>query len=294
MEEKELEAIFEQLEAAGWRPQLCDTPIPVYESVHAGNPVDPGNVPADMVLVPKALLSMQPEMMVRVKGNSMVDAGIEDGDVVKMTVGETPRDGDIVVVALDAGCTLKCFYEDDDGTQWLIPQNKAESERYRVIRLDESQVNVHLCGVVKEVFKPLPRMSCRSLRSAVASAKKDMQAEPRVSEQRVTAVINMLGREIKIQRHWYAVCRGMMDVGIYEENEYDLFCKRVAKALPAHEHLPRVDEMQAMAVESFAKPVVKWDERRSPVKGARFGAYKSLGERTIQLLTMKEEEFQSL
>jgi len=295
MSEEELKEVVALLEAAGWQPQLCDTPVPLYETpVHAGNPVEPGNIPADMALVPKALLSMQPEMMVRVKGNSMVDAGIEDGDVVKMEVGATPHDGDIVVVAIDSDCTVKSFYEDDDGTCWLVPQNKAERGCYKVIRIDEDKTNIYLCGVVKEVFKPLPRVSCKSLRSAVNEAKRQYVEEPKVSERRVTAVIRLLGKEIKIQRHWYAVCRGMMDVSVYGDDEYDMFCKRVSEELPRHEHLPRVDEMQAMAVESFAKPVVKWDERRAPVKGARFRAYKSLGEKTIRLLTMTEEEFQGL
>lgn len=295
MNEEELREMMSMLEAAGWQPLLCDTPIPLYDTfVHAGNPVEPGCIPPDMELIPKALLSAQPEMMVRVKGNSMVDAGIEDGDMVKMTVLMTPRDGDIVVVAIDSECTVKSYYEDDEGQRWLVPQNKAESERYRVIRLDDELVNVHLCGVVGEVFKPLPRVSCKSLRSAVAEAKKLYDDEPKVSGQRVTAVIRLLGKEIRIQRHWYAVCRGMMDVCAVGEDEYDIFCTRVAKALPAHGHLPRVDEMQAMAVESFAKPIVKWDERRAPVKGVRFRAYKALGEKTIRLLTMREEEFQSL
>ena len=38
MDEKEFKEILKILEDAGWQPQLCDTPIPVYESVHAGNP----------------------------------------------------------------------------------------------------------------------------------------------------------------------------------------------------------------------------------------------------------------
>jgi hypothetical protein len=56
--EKEFGEIMGQLEQAGWQPMLCDTPIPVYESVHAGNPCEKGQIPPDMVLVPKVFLSM--------------------------------------------------------------------------------------------------------------------------------------------------------------------------------------------------------------------------------------------
>ena len=80
MNEEELKEIMLLLENAGWQPQLCDTPLPAYESVHAGNPTEPGQLPEDMIMMPKAFLSMCPENMVRVIGNSMVDAGISDGD----------------------------------------------------------------------------------------------------------------------------------------------------------------------------------------------------------------------
>jgi hypothetical protein len=294
MKIEELKEIFALLENAGWQPQLCDTPIPVYESVHAGNPVDPGNIPPDMALVPKAFLSLYRESMVRVKGNSMIDRGIEDGDMVRLVFEQTPREGDIVVVAIGTECTLKCYYEDDDGTRWLVPQNRAEKEKYKAIRLDDNNESVYLCGVVTELCKPLPRVPTKAMRGVLAEAKADYVEEPRISDRRVSAVIKMLAGEIKIQRHWYAVCRGMIDETVYGENEYDLFCSRVAKEVPWHQHLPRADEMQAMAVESFSKSVVKWDERRAPVKGTRFRTYKALGEKTIRLLTMKEEEFQSL
>jgi hypothetical protein len=49
--------------------------------------------------------------------------------------------------------------------------------------------------------------------------------------------------------------------------------------------------MQAMAVESFSKQVSKWDERKAPVKGKRYNAYKAMAERTTKLLTMIDEAF---
>lgn len=73
MTDKEVQEITKILEDAGWEPQLCDTPIPVYESVHAGNPEDPGQIPPEMALVPRAFLNMFREAMVKVKGDSMID-----------------------------------------------------------------------------------------------------------------------------------------------------------------------------------------------------------------------------
>ena len=294
MTEEEIKRILKILEDAGWQPQLCDTPIPAYESVHAGNPADPGQIPPDMVMVPKAFLSMAPESMVKVTGNSMIDIGIEEGDWVKMIIGRTPRDGDIVVVAIGSECTLKSYYEDDDGTRWLVPQNKAGKDKYKVIKLDENNGKVHLCGVVTEVLKPLPRVSGKAMRSLVSEVKANFQEEPRISDQRVKSVIKILGHEIKVARMWYAVCRSMMDEQVFETDRFDLFCDYVKRVLPYHQHLPKVAEMQAMAVESFAKPVSKWDERRAPVKGKRFKDYRAIADKTTLLLTISEAEFEKL
>ena len=209
--ENEVKEILELLEKAGWQPQLCDTPVPAYESVHAGNPMEPGQEPSDFIMMPKAFLSMCPEGMIKVQGNSMLDAGICDGDWVKMTIAQEPKDGDIVVVVIGSECTLKSYYEDDNGVRWLIPQNKAEEGKYRVIRLDDTLEKVYLCGVVKEILKALPRVSTRSLRSTLNALKAYADEEPRITEQRVNEVIRIVAADIKIGRQWYAVCRSMMD-----------------------------------------------------------------------------------
>lgn len=291
MNEEELKEIMLLLEKAGWQPQLCDTPLPAYESVHAGNPTEPGQEPLDMIMMPKVFLSMCPESMVKVVGNSMLDAGINDGDWVKMTIGQQPRDGDIVVVVIGSECTVKSYYEDDEGLHWLIPQNKAEQGLYKVICLEETHEKVYLCGVVKEILKPLPRVSTKSLRSTLAALKPHADEEPKITEQRVNEVIRIVAADIKIARMWYAVCRSMIDELIVADKQYDVFCNRVQQVVPYHEHLPRTDEMQAMAVESFSKSVSKWDEKKAPVKGKRYKAYRELAERTTRLLTMSDSEF---
>ena len=65
--ENEVKEILERLEKAGWQPLLCDTPVPAYESVHAGNPMEPGQEPSDFIMMPKAFLSMCPEGMIKVQ-----------------------------------------------------------------------------------------------------------------------------------------------------------------------------------------------------------------------------------
>lgn len=286
MDEKDYKDILKILEDAGWQPQVCDTPIPVYESVHAGNPEEPGQIPPDMVLVPRAFLSMYPEAMVRVQGNSMIDRDIEDGDWVKMCYGRTPHDGDIVVVAIGSECTVKSYYEDEDGVGWLVPQNKREKEKYKVIRLDEDADNVHLCGVVTDIRKPLPRVPDKAMKALVDEVKANYEEKPKVCEQRVRKIIGIIESEIKVARLWYAVYRPLIDVGTdcLEKDDFEGFCHLVRSVVPDHEHLPSVQEMQRMAVLSFSKPVKYWDVNDAPVGRGRFKAYMKIAERMFEFL----------
>lgn len=286
MDEKEYKEIMKILENAGWQPQVCDTPIPMYESVHAGNPEDPGQIPPDMELVPKAFLSMYPESMVRVIGNSMVDRGIEDGDWVKMCYGRTPHDGDIVVVAIGSDCTVKSYYQDDDGVRWLVPQNKQEKEKYKVIKLDGNTDRVHLCGVVTDIKKSLPRVPDRAMKTLVDEFKVSHEEKPKVSERQVRKIIGIIESEIKVARLWYAVYRPLIDVetDCLTEGDFDEFCELVRSVVPEHEHLPSVQEMQRMAVLSFSKPVRYWDVNNAPVGRTRFKAYMGIAERMFELL----------
>ena len=286
--ENEVKEILELLEKAGWQPQLCDTPVPAYESVHAGNPMEPGQEPSDFIMMPKAFLSMCPEGMIKVQGNSMLDAGICDGDWVKMTIAQEPKDGDIVVVVIGSECTLKSYYEDDNGVRWLIPQNKAEEGKYRVIRLDDTLEKVYLCGVVKEILKALPRVSTRSLRSTLNALKAYADEEPRITEQRVNEVIRIVAADIKIARLWYAVYKPMEEKNVFPKEGYAAFCERVRLEVPEHKHLPVEVELQRMAVQSFKRSVRQWNPNDAPVQGKRFVAYQQIGLHILGLLETDE------
>ena len=99
MDEKELKEIFDFLQKAGANPQLCDTEVPHYEaSVRAGFPTENWAEQSfvEMMSMPRKMLSKTPAMIVDVDGDSMVDAGINDGDRVLVMMTQNLRDGDIV------------------------------------------------------------------------------------------------------------------------------------------------------------------------------------------------------
>ncbi|MFD1033145.1 LexA family protein [Sphingomonas hankookensis] len=78
--------------------------------------------------------------VMRVAGHSMVDAGINDGDLVVVSRAVDARPGDIVVALVYGDRTMKRLRRRGD-RMWLVP----EAEGYDAIRIDE---NVEIWGVV--------------------------------------------------------------------------------------------------------------------------------------------------
>jgi SOS regulatory protein LexA len=98
--------------------------------VHAGlpNPIDDGE--ADALTIDDYLIEHPSQtVLVRVKGDSMIDAGILDGDLVVVEKAAAAKRGDIVIAIVDGQFTLKRL-ELDRGAFVLKPENKA----YPVIR----------------------------------------------------------------------------------------------------------------------------------------------------------------
>lgn len=289
MNQEELKKLLEILTDAGWDPLICDTEIPIVDNpVFAGTPRETGDDDYDYIRVPRALLSWTPEMMVRVKGDSMVDAEVNDGDYVKMQLEQSARNGDIVVVVIGREVTLKVYYEDEDGNHWLVPRNKDRRDIYKPILLDGREDEIIVCGVVSEVLRQLPRVSTKDVMKELREAKKALEVSREIPESRISATIRALAPEITIARMWYAVFRKMVDRLIYKEDDFEAFCDRVKLEVPHHQHLPSVEEMQRMAVGSFAKSVNKWDENNAPVGGSRFKAYKRLADKTDNMLIKGE------
>ena len=61
--------------------------------------------------------------MLEVDGDSMIDAHIEDGDMVLVEKRSDAKDGDIVIAEIDGEFTMK-YLKDKNGKKWLEPANK--------------------------------------------------------------------------------------------------------------------------------------------------------------------------
>ncbi|MCI8747670.1 MAG: transcriptional repressor LexA [Lachnospiraceae bacterium] len=96
--------------------------VPVIGSVAAGEPIFADqNIESYMPVLPEDMPDGQ-AFMLRVKGESMVNAGIFDGDRVLVKKQESAENGEIIVALVEDAATVKTFYK-EDGHFRLQPEN---------------------------------------------------------------------------------------------------------------------------------------------------------------------------
>lgn len=96
--------------------------VPVVGTVAAGQPILATENIESYFPVPAEYMPNEQSFMLRVKGESMVNAGILDGDRVLVRQQQTANNGDIVVALLEDSATVKTFYK-EKGYIRLQPEN---------------------------------------------------------------------------------------------------------------------------------------------------------------------------
>jgi len=117
---------IEILEEAAPAPDRDDVrDVPLVGRIAAGSPVLAVEDVEDVYPLPESLVGSGPVFMLRVKGDSMVDAGILDGDLVVVRRQPDAADGDIVAAMIDdEEATVKRLYR-REGTVVLHAENSA-------------------------------------------------------------------------------------------------------------------------------------------------------------------------
>ncbi len=120
--------------------------IPLHGRIAAGVPIEAFEG-SSMLAVPAALLGGGEHYALEVAGDSMVEAGILDGDYALIRRAETARDGDIVVALIeDSEATLKYFRKEGAMIR-LDPANRAyDPQRYRP---EQVRVQGKLAGLLR-------------------------------------------------------------------------------------------------------------------------------------------------
>jgi repressor LexA len=120
--------------------------VPVVGRIAAGGPVLAEQVIEDVFPLPKEIVGEGSLFLLRVTGDSMIEAAITDGDWVVVRQQPNAENGDIVAAMIDSEATVKTFKR-RDGHVWLLPHNPA----YEPIPGDEATVLGRVVAVLRRL-----------------------------------------------------------------------------------------------------------------------------------------------
>ncbi len=118
--------------------------IPVVGNVAAGQPILAEENIQEYFPVPADRIPKGESFMLNVRGDSMINAGIFDGDRILVNCCDTARNGEIVVALIDDSATVKTFYK-ENGHIRLQPENDALDP----IIVDDCQIMGKVFGVFR-------------------------------------------------------------------------------------------------------------------------------------------------
>lgn len=118
--------------------------LPIIGNVAAGQPILAEENIEDYFPVPADLVPSGESFVLNVRGDSMVNAGIFNGDRVFVNVCSTASNGEIVVALIDDSATVKTFYK-EDGHIRLQPENDSMAP----IIVDDCQILGKVFGIFR-------------------------------------------------------------------------------------------------------------------------------------------------
>lgn len=135
----------EPLTATG-EPAAAPTYVPLVGRIAAGGPVLAEQAVEDVFPLPRELVGEGTLFMLKVVGDSMIEAAICDGDWVVVRQQPTAENGEIVAAMIDGEATVKT-YKRRDGHVWLLPHNPA----FEPIPGDDATVLGRVVSVLRRV-----------------------------------------------------------------------------------------------------------------------------------------------
>ncbi len=120
--------------------------VPMLGRIAAGGPILAEEMIEDVYPLPRELVGEGTLFMLQVKGDSMINAAICDGDWVVVRQQPDADNGDMVAALIDGEATVKT-YQRRDGHLWLLPQNPA----YEPIPGDEATIMGKVVAVLRRV-----------------------------------------------------------------------------------------------------------------------------------------------
>ncbi len=131
-------------------PQLARTDshiLPIVGEIAAGGPIEAYQDVSESITVPDMVAPSGDAYILKVRGDSMIDAHITDGDFVVIRPQQTARNGDIVVAQVEENSvTLKRFFKEKTGFR-LQPANAQYPPQF----YDDVRIQGKLIGVIRRV-----------------------------------------------------------------------------------------------------------------------------------------------
>jgi repressor LexA len=120
--------------------------VPLVGRIAAGGPILAEEAVEDVFALPKQLIGEGTHFLLKVSGDSMIEAAIADGDWVVVRQQPVAENGDIVAAMIEGEATVKTFKRSEDHV-WLLPQNAA----YEPIPGDDATVLGRVVAVLRKV-----------------------------------------------------------------------------------------------------------------------------------------------
>ena len=121
--------------------------LPIIGEIAAGGPIEAYQDASETIAVPDLLAPSGDAYVLRVRGDSMIEAHIADGDFVLIRPQSTARNGDIVVAQVeDNAVTLKTFFKEKDRVR-LQPANPEFPPQF----YDDVRIQGKLIGVIRRL-----------------------------------------------------------------------------------------------------------------------------------------------
>jgi repressor LexA len=121
--------------------------VPVLGAIAAGQPILAEEQAEDELTLPSSLVGHGSLFALRVKGDSMIEAAICDGDFVVVRRQPVADNGDIVAAMIDGEATVKVYRRRNDGHVDLVPRNPS----YDVIPGDEAVILGRVVSVLRRL-----------------------------------------------------------------------------------------------------------------------------------------------
>ncbi len=140
------EGIFQKDSSGRLLAPISIDEVPLLGLVEAGFPTMADTLDETISIDDYLIKNKDKTYLFEVKGESMIEEGIKEGDLVVVEKNNDAKDGDIVIAYVDGGWTLK-FLRKSSGKTWLEPANKNFKPIYPK---EELKIAAKVVGVIRK------------------------------------------------------------------------------------------------------------------------------------------------